>query len=429
MTAPAQVAARVGVVVACGSVHFLARAHPRSPFVARFVFCAVEIGVAIASLALGETRAALPLGCAILVIVACVDLAFAAMTLADSLVPARSCPVSPLKKSPPPHPPPKQWPGSTIVPGMMMITTAGADKTEPGVGGCTCGCAAAARARSPDRHAELVRCVWGTGGSHLPFVDAHNACPFLTYSGNGGGGTERVDPFEIALQLVGYSGILGIVACLLFAPPFSQSQSQSQIADAAHTLYSVALVTGACAVAMQVPVNLKSQCAYVAASTRTVHFAVLLFVPPLLVVATVQAASYTFGTLGLADTFVLVVWSGVIPLITCASSPPKVCDLVLDDAPRSVVLIHAAELFLFPWFGIWCASLASFWTWELVLVLGQASFAFPPGASASQDPGSDVVRLVLGCAAISASFLLVFDRIAHGVPSLLRVIREIPIPA
>ncbi len=380
--------AAVGLAVPLVAVSVFVRATgPQA--VAGLVSC-LEFAVAVASLALLPGNSAL-LPAGFTIVCAAATAVFAGAVAWDAANPDRSALAT--------HPPYVSGGGEVF--------------------GCAqrCACGHEAVDRTLGRGRAHVRRVNGTA-SHGVLVDAGNAPVHLTVRD----GQERVDVFAVLLQSVGYDSTLLFCAFAAFGSGGDPTAASSVLA-------ALALMLLAAATAVRVPINLKTQCAYVSQGrrTRAVHFFVLVGAVAATTLASVAVAARFLGP-GVLAAYALVV--GLGSLLACAASQPVPCERVVDDAHPALRFVHSAELYTASWWHFRLAAEGAWWTWLMVPQLAGAGWAAAPfaGASGVGGPQGEAAGVALSAAALLAAALLAFDTLAHGVPEFLRVVAAVPHP-
>jgi hypothetical protein len=265
---------------------------------------------------------------------------------------------------------------------------------------------------------------------HCPSVDTCNSSPYLSHVHIGDGAGHKmqtVDLEEIALQLISYLTVLALLALSTFAVTFSSSTVDSL----ARTLFVVAAALVATSTAIQIPINLKTQCAYVSISLSRSHshsgiphfFTLSPALFAFILISCVAASTL----LPVWDLCAFVLFTGILPLGLCLLSPPVLLSECLSDVPPGLSLIHAFELYSLPWYFFWVSATAAWWTYSLLLQLCGPAFALPLALPPSP-LGFDALRLALASVALTLSILLLLDRTFHGLPDLWAIVAAITPP-
>ena len=273
---------------------------------------------------------------------------------------------------------------------------------------CKCGCAENDAKRALPGQ---LRRGHGGGGAHHARLDTGNSAPTTTMTELG---EERLDTFEAGLQLVCYSSL--VMWCLLVLVFDGSSADEAAWTNAA------ALSLTASAALYRLPINLKTQCVYVRhgttrrVHTHTVHFLVLLWCVLAMTFSSIAFALRLFSNA--SDVGGYTAFVVALPLLLCALSPPSPCETVTGNAHRGLRLLHAAELYLYPWWYARLVCETAWWTWERVLALsgwyGLAYGAVPTAASS-------VGGVVTSSLAVAFAVVLAFDTVAFGWEELRAV--------
>ncbi len=341
-------------------------AHMRVWFVSPLL-AAFEVSVAIAAVCV------LPFGygAANLLFMSAASAAFAALIIADGKWPARNT-----------------WTTHTAYGAMGKPEAA-----------CRCGCAEI-DAAEPFPPSVCIARANGSFGLHLAKVDAgHSSVVTRVVSGR-----ERPDYIETMLQTVGYGSRIVWCAVVVMFGGYT---------DVAGYIDVVALTLVAVATLPRVPVNLKTQVAYIRRAKRnktvSVHFLCVFSGVMSVSFSSVVLATRIFATAGDIAAYVLLVV--VLPFVLCAFAPATKCDMVHASTPLLVHLIQEMDLYLFPWWYLRVLCECAWWTWTFVL-----AFAGSPVPPSAPLPDAEVTRVVFSSISLAFATLLAYDSVRFTWP-------------